>query len=67
VAHGWRALTESAGFHEAKISLPVIHWLTDDHVIQQLDLKNPDSFANSAGEAEIGFTRARVTQPTKGR
>jgi hypothetical protein len=60
-AYGWRVLTESAAFLEAKISLPVIHWLTDDYVVQQLDLENPGSLANPAGEAQIGFTRARVS------
>jgi len=58
-AYGWRVLTESAAFLEAKISLPVIHWLTDDYLVQQLDLENPGSLANPAGEAQIGFTRAR--------
>jgi hypothetical protein len=60
VAYGWRVLTESAAFLEAKISLPVIYWLTDDYVVQQLDLENPGSFANPAREAKIGFARARV-------
>ena len=34
------ALGQYASFFEAEISLPVIHWLTNDHVIQELDLKN---------------------------
>jgi hypothetical protein len=53
-------LADSSGFFEAKISLPVIDWMTDDYVVQQLDLENPGSFANPAGEAKIGFARTGV-------
>jgi len=59
-AYGWRVLTESAAFLEAEVSLSAIHGLTDDHMVQQLDLKNPGSFGNPAGQPRISFARVRV-------
>jgi hypothetical protein len=53
-------LSDNAGFLEAEIPLPVIHGLTDDHMVQELDLKNPGSFANPAGQPHIGFTWRRI-------
>jgi hypothetical protein len=57
--HG--GLADSPSFLEAEISLPAVHRLTDDDVIEHLDLKNPGSFAEPAGEAKIGFAWTRVT------
>jgi hypothetical protein len=53
-------LSDNAGFLEAEISVLAIHRLTDNDMVQQLDLENPGSFANPAGEAQIGFARAGV-------
>jgi len=53
-------LSDNAGFLEAEISLSVIHGLTDDHMVQELDLKNPSSFVNPAGQPDISFARVRV-------
>lgn len=39
----------------------VIHRLTDNDMVQKLDLKNPAGLANLAGEAKIGFARAGVS------
>ncbi len=54
-------LSDNAGFLEAEISLSVIHGLTDDHMVQELDLKNPGSFANPAGQPHISFAWVGVT------
>jgi len=43
-------LSDDAGFLEAEISLPVIHGLPNDHMIQELDLKHSGRFANPAGQ-----------------
>jgi hypothetical protein len=48
-------LVDDAGFLEAEISLSLIHRLTDDHMVQERDLKNPGRFANSAGQPHISF------------
>jgi hypothetical protein len=55
-------LSDNACFLEAEKSLPVIHGLTDDHMVQELDLKNPGSFANPAGQPHISFTWAEVVR-----
>ena len=55
-------LCDHAGFLEAEISLAAIHRLTNDHVIEELDLENPGGFANPACEPQISFTRLRVTR-----
>jgi hypothetical protein len=58
---GTHRLSDSAGFLKTKISLPIIHRLTDDHVIEHLDLENPGSFVEPPSQAEIRFARARVS------
>ena len=35
--------------------------MPDDHVIEHLDLKNPGSFAEPAGQTEISFARGWVS------
>ena len=45
------SLCDRPSFFEAEITQPAIHGLTDDHVIQELDLENPGAFANPSGEA----------------
>jgi hypothetical protein len=47
------SLADDASFLEAEISLSLIHRLTDDHMVQERDLKNPCRFANSAGQPHI--------------
>ena len=49
-----------SGFLEAEISLPAVNRLSDDHVINHLDLENPGSLVESVSQAEIRFARARV-------
>ncbi len=53
-------LSDDAGFLEAEISLPVIHGLPNDHMIQELDLKHSGRFANPAGQPHISFARVGV-------
>jgi len=58
---GYEASGNDACFLEAKISLPIIYWVTDDYVVQHLDLENPGCFAESTSEAKIGFAWAGVS------
>ena len=50
-------LSDDTSFLEAEISLPVIHGLPNDHMIQELDLKHSGRFANPAGQPQISFAR----------
>jgi hypothetical protein len=50
-------LADGASFLEAEICLSVIHGLTDDHMIQELDLKNPGGFIDPTGQPHISFAR----------
>jgi hypothetical protein len=50
-------LSDNAGFLEAEVSLSSIHGLTDDHMIQELDMKNPGSFIDPKGQPHISFAR----------
>ncbi len=58
---GIHQLSDGAGFLKTKICLPIIHRLTDDHVIKHLNLENPGSFVKPASQTKIGFARARVS------
>ena len=55
-------LSDNAGFLEGEVSLSVIHGLSDDHMIQELDLKNPGSFINPTGQPHISFARLCVAR-----
>jgi hypothetical protein len=48
-------LADGAGFLEAETCLSVIHGLTDDHMIQELDL-NPGSLIDPTGQPHISFS-----------
>ena len=48
---------EEPSLFEAELALSVIHGLTDDHMIQELDLKNPGSFIDPTGQPHISFAR----------
>lgn len=58
---GRPSLRDGAGFLETEISLPAVNWLTDDDVIQHLDLKNAGCFAESTGKSKISLAWAWVT------
>jgi hypothetical protein len=47
--------SDHAGFLEAEVTLLAVHGLADDHMVQQLDLKNPGAFSDPASKSEIGF------------
>jgi hypothetical protein len=47
----WSRSSDCASLFKAEISRPVIYWLTDDYMIQELDLENPGGFAYTAGKA----------------
>jgi hypothetical protein len=53
-------LANRSGFLKAKISLPAVKRMADDHMIQHLDLENSGGFAEPAGQPEISFARAWI-------
>jgi hypothetical protein len=50
------AFSQNASFFEAEISRPATEGLADNHVIEHIDLQNPSSSAQPAGQPEISFT-----------
>ena len=60
--HPGRPSPDYSGFFEAELTLVAIHGLADDHMIEELDLKNPGGFINPAGQPEISLTRVRVAR-----
>jgi hypothetical protein len=47
--HPGRPSPYHSRFLEAEVALVAIHGLAGDHMIEELDLKNPGGFVNPAG------------------
>jgi hypothetical protein len=54
--------SQKASFLEAEISRPVAEGSAGNHVIKQVDLQYPGSFAQPASQPEIGFTWGRLAR-----
>src|SRR5271165_7002149 len=59
----WWYSSDCARFFEAEITWSTVKRLTDNDMIEHVDLQNPGSFGKPAGQPDISFARRRI--PTR--
>jgi hypothetical protein len=57
----WWFSSDHTRFFEAEITWPALERLTDNDVIEHVDLQNPGSSGQPAGQSDISFARSRST------
>ena len=55
-----RVRSQKASLFETEVSCSAAEGPADNHMIEHVDLQNPGSSAEPAGQPDIGFTRRRV-------
>jgi hypothetical protein len=57
----WWLSSDHTRFFEAKITWPTVERLTDNHMVEHVDLQNPSSFGQPASQPDISFAWRRLT------
>jgi hypothetical protein len=57
----WRFASDHTRFFEAEITWPTVERLTDNNVIEHVDLQGPGSLGQPASRADISIARCRIT------